>query len=67
MNCPECNNSMQLAVSKCEIGFYNIVDKTGKLLWQWQSHDLLSNDPEIGSEVDCEHCQACGVVIHLSQ
>jgi len=65
MNCPECNNTMSSGISKCNIGFYDIVDINDNLLMRWKSHDIDSNNVEIGTSVECEYCQTCNVVIHL--
>jgi len=65
MNCPECNNTMSSGISKCNIGFYDIVNIKGNLLMRWKSHDIDSNNTEIGTSVECEYCQTCNVVIHL--
>ena len=65
MNCPECNNTMSSGISKCNIGFYDIVDIKDNLLMRWKSHDIDSNNAEIGTSVECEYCQTCDVVIHL--
>jgi len=66
MDCPSCTNSMSSGISKCMTTSYDIVDANDNLLMAWKSHDLPSDDDEIGTSVNCYYCLACGIVEHLS-
>ena len=66
MNCPACSGSMLSGISKCMTNSYDIVDANDNLLMAWKSHDLPTDDVEIGTSVACLYCIACNHVEHLS-
>jgi len=65
MDCINCQQTMLTGTSKCEAGAYNIYDSNDVFDFQWKTHDIASDDDEIGTSVACEYCKTCNVVIHL--
>lgn len=63
MNCENCNNEMARGIYKCNLTSYDIVDENGNVLINWESHDLDSNDPEIGDFARVHYCQSCHIII----
>ena len=66
MDCINCQQAMLSGTSKCEVGAYNIYDSTNAFDFQWRTHDILSDDEEIGTQVACYYCKDCTIVEHIS-
>jgi len=66
MDCTNCQQTMLSGTSKCEVGAYNVYDDNGVFDFEWKTHELPSDDEEIGTEVSCRYCKPCLIVEHLS-
>lgn len=66
MDCTNCQQTMLIGTSKCEVNAYNIYDNNDTFDFQWKTHDIASDDEEIGTEVACYYCKTCDIVEHLS-
>lgn len=63
-NTENCNGEMETGLSKCDTGAYNIYDYQSNLKFQWKTHNISSDDDEIGTQVSCLFCQTCNLVEH---
>ena len=66
MDCANCQQAMLSGTSKCEVGAYNIYNDADTFDFQWRTHDILSDDEEIGTQVACYYCKDCNIVEHIS-
>lgn len=63
MNCENCNNEMTQGLYKCNLGSYDIVDNSGNVIINWESHNIDENNVEIGDTSNVHYCQACHIII----
>ena len=63
MNCENCNNEMTQGLYKCNPGSYDIIDNSGNVIINWESHNIDENDVEIGDTSTVHYCQECHILI----
>jgi hypothetical protein len=62
MNCQNCNKTMIQGIYKCNISSYDIVDNKNNVLIMWESHNIPSDDIEIGDTSQVYYCEDCHLI-----
>ena len=63
MNCENCNNPMEQGIYKCNLNSYDIVDENENVLIVWESHNIDSNNEEIGDSSSVHYCELCHLIV----
>lgn len=59
MNCINCGNTMTLGLYRCNLNSYDIIDENENVILVWKTHNIPSDNVEIGDTSQVYYCEDC--------